>query len=53
MEREMCSDSEAVSYLRLIDFVDHLSLGLGVINKKKRSEESCLVRTDLPRAHGL
>jgi len=32
----MCSGSEAGSYLRLIDFVDHSTLGLRVINKKKR-----------------
>jgi len=33
---EMCSDSEAGSYLRLIDFVYHSTLGLRVIKKKKR-----------------
>jgi hypothetical protein len=33
---EMCSGSEAGSYLRLIDFVYHSTLGLGVIKKKKR-----------------
>jgi len=32
----MCSGSEAGSYLRLIDFVYHSTLGLRVINKKKR-----------------
>ena len=32
---EMCSGSEAGSYLRLIDFVYHPTLGLSVINKKK------------------
>ena len=31
-----CSDSEAGSYLRLIDFVYHSTLGLRVIKKKKR-----------------
>jgi len=31
----MCSGSEAGSYLRLIDFVYHLTLGLRVIKKKK------------------
>jgi len=31
----MCSGSEAGSYLRLIDFVYHSTLGLGVIKKKK------------------
>ena len=32
---EMCSGSEAASYLRLIDFVYHSTLGLRVIKKKK------------------
>jgi len=32
---EMCSGSEAGSYLRRIDFVYHSTLGLRVINKKK------------------
>jgi len=31
----MCSGSEAVSYLRLIDVVYHSTLGLRVIQKKK------------------
>jgi len=31
---EMCSGSEAGSYLRLIDFVSHSTLGLKVIQKK-------------------
>jgi len=34
---EMSSGSEAGSYLRLIDFVYHSTLGLKVIKKKKRS----------------
>ena len=33
---EMCSGSEAGSYLRLIDFVYHSTLGLGVIKTKKK-----------------
>jgi len=33
----MCSGSEAGSYLRLIDFVYHSTLGLGVIKKRGRS----------------
>ena len=33
----MCSGSEAGSYLRLIDFVYHSALGLGVIKKKKKN----------------
>ena len=32
---EMRSDSEAGSYLRLIDFVYHSTLGLGVIKKSE------------------
>ena len=34
---EMCSGSEAGSYLRLIDFVYHSSLGLRVLKKKAES----------------
>ena len=34
----MCSSSEAGSYLRLIDFVYHSTLGLRVIKKKKRKQ---------------
>ena len=33
---QMCSGSEAGSYLRLIDFVYHSTLGLRVIKKKKK-----------------
>ena len=33
---EMCSGPEAGSYLRLIDFVYHSTLGLRVIKKKKK-----------------
>ena len=32
---EMCSGSEVGSYLRLIDFVYHSTLGLTVIKKKR------------------
>jgi len=32
----MCSGSEAGSYLRLIDFVYHSTLGLRVIKKRRR-----------------
>jgi len=32
----MCSGSEAGSYLRLIDFAYHSTLGLRVIKKKKK-----------------
>ena len=38
----MCSGSEAGSYLRLIDFVHHSTLGLGVI--KKKGETVCPAR---------
>jgi len=31
----MCCGSEAGSYLRLIDFVYHSTLGLGVIKKRR------------------
>ena len=34
--KEMCSGSEAGSYLRLIDFVYHSTLGLRVIKKEKK-----------------
>jgi len=33
---EMCSGSEAGSYLRLTDFVFHSTLGVRVIKKKKK-----------------
>ena len=36
-DTKLCSGSEAGSYLRLIDFVHHSTLGLRVIKKKKRS----------------
>ena len=32
----ICSGSEAGSYLRLIDFVNHSALGLRIIKKKKK-----------------
>jgi len=34
----MCSGSEAGSYVRLIDFVYHSTLGLRVIKKKEKLE---------------
>ena len=34
---ETCSGSEAGSYLRLIDFVHHSTLGLRVIKKKMKN----------------
>ena len=39
---ERCSGSEAGSYLRLVDFVCHSTLGLRVIKKKRRSSENTL-----------
>ena len=33
----MCSGSKAGSYLRLIDFAYHSTLGLRVIKKKKKT----------------
>jgi len=35
---DVCSGSEAGSYLRLIDFVHHSTLGLGVIQKQKKMD---------------
>ena len=35
LDAEMCSGSEAGSYLRLIDFVYHSTLGLRALKKKK------------------
>ena len=35
---EMCSGCEAGSYLRLIDFVYHLTLGLRVKTRRKKEE---------------
>ena len=40
----MCSGSEAGSYLRLIDFVYHSTLGLRVIKKMKKGEGEETVR---------
>jgi len=34
----MCSGSDAGSYLRLIDFVSHTTLGFRVIKKKKKKK---------------
>jgi len=36
---EMCSGSEAGSYLRLIDFVYHPTLGLRVIKKRRERRD--------------
>ena len=35
---EMCSGAEAGSYLRLMDFVDHSTLGMRVIKNKKKKK---------------
>ena len=37
-----CSDSEAGSYLRLVDFVCHSTLGLSVIKKKKTPDSKTI-----------
>jgi len=39
---EKCSGSEASSYLRLIDFVYHSTLGLRVIEKEKKKKKDQL-----------
>jgi len=43
----MCSGSEAGSYLRLIDFVYHSTLGLRVMKKKKFRETRLLPSSKL------
>ena len=43
---EVCSGSEAGSYLRLIDFVYHSTLGLRVIKKKEKAM-SCLSKVEV------
>ena len=47
---EMCSGSEAGSYLRLTDFVYHLTLGLKVIKQKKPRRTLGGVYHPLPRS---
>ena len=49
-ESEICSGSEAGSYLRLIDFVYHSTLGLRVI--KRREEVSVRASPPNPPAGG-
>ena len=51
---EMCSGSEAGSYLRRIDFVYHSTLGLRVI-KKRRRPVSCtgVARLDQDARNGV
>ena len=46
---EMCSGSEANSYLRLIDFWHHLTLGLRVIKKKKKICAKTHIRSETLR----
>jgi len=52
---EMCSGSEAGSYLRLIDCVDHSTIGLRVTKKKFTKEEEApdddVVRHHVTPAH--
>ena len=47
----MCSGAEAGSYLRLIDFVYHSTLGLGVTKKKK--EPFLIARLPCPAERDL
>ena len=42
----MCSGSEAGSYLRLIGFVYHATLGLRVIKKKKKKKSHQIGETE-------
>ena len=44
----MCSGSEAGSYLRLIDFVYHSTLGLRVMKKKKKTSAILAAEAGLP-----
>ena len=46
----MCSGSEAVSYLRLIDFVYHPTLCLIVIKNKKKEDHPATERRARPLA---
>jgi hypothetical protein len=48
---EMCSSSEAGSYLRLIDFVCHLALALRVIQKKKKIGERKQTKSEVALSH--
>ena len=43
----VCSGSEADSYLRLIDFVYHSTLGLRVIKKKKKGGTKRVFRAQM------
>ena len=43
--KEMCSASEAGSYLRLTDFVYHSTLSLRVIKKKKKPRARFALRS--------
>ena len=48
---EMCSGSEAGSYLRLIDVVYHSTLGSRVIKKKKKGEARVRASDPYIRSH--
>jgi len=50
VDAEMCSGSEAGSYLRPMDFVYHSTLGLRVIKKKKAEAPW---RGDISSGYGL
>jgi len=45
-DQEMCSGSEAGSYLRLIDFVYHSTLGLRAIKKKSEKTRKGVLTAD-------
>jgi len=44
VQHEACRGSEGGSYLRLIDFVYHSTLGLRVIKKKKKTLDMFVAR---------
>ena len=44
---EMCSGSEVGSYLKLIDFLHHSTLGLRVIKKKDRRTSRLSIKNSL------
>ena len=48
---EMCSGSEAGSFSRLIDFVCHSTLGLGVMKKKEEVAATTILGNILVRDH--
>ena len=49
----MCSGSEAGSYLRLVDFVYHSTLGLRVMKKQEKNSFDSTLREDMRRDPGI